>query len=150
MSLSQKGAKIMTRDELIAQCNIHLGAAHGCHLTNQHEHYAEHMSALLDLLIEELVGSAPPGPPVPSKTFNPERVLTDIAIAIKHRTISYSHRWNIVYYHTRVTCVPTNVDVPSQIILHEFTDKMANDGFSAIYWNQLKANVIKLYKELEP
>lgn len=55
----------MNRDELIAQCNIHLGAAHGHHLMNQHEHYAEQMQALLDLLIKELVGDVPEKPNVP-------------------------------------------------------------------------------------
>lgn len=52
----------MTRDELITKCNYHLGAATGAHKLNHHEHYAKHMSALLDLLIKELVGSAPRTP----------------------------------------------------------------------------------------
>lgn len=83
------------------------------------------------------------------QTMNPEKVLEEIAIAIKHRTISTIHRWNIVYYYGRITCVPTYVNVPEQIILHEFTEKMLNEGFSVVYWNQLKANVIKLYEELQ-
>jgi len=67
LSDSQKGAKIMTRYELIVKCESHLGAAEGCNDNNDHEHYAEHMQQLLDLLIEELVGSAP-GAPKPPKT----------------------------------------------------------------------------------
>lgn len=49
-SLLQKGAKTMTREDLIAQCSIHLGAAHGCVLSNQPEHYIKHMSRLRELL----------------------------------------------------------------------------------------------------
>ncbi|GAH34332.1 unnamed protein product, partial [marine sediment metagenome] len=37
-----------------------------------------------------------------------------------------------------------------QIILHEFTEKMVQKGFSLTYWNHLKAKVTKLYKELNP
>ncbi len=138
----------MTRDELIAQCNLHLGAANGCALNNQHEHYAEHMQLLLDLLIEELVGSPPEAASRPPGKFNPEVILADIAIAIQHRTISHTHRWKIIHYHDRITCVPAYADVPSQIVLHEFTERMVHRGFTTIYWNQLKTNVIKLYKEL--
>ncbi|GAH79879.1 unnamed protein product [marine sediment metagenome] len=138
----------MTRRELIAKCSSHIGAAHGCAETNQHEHYAQHMQQLLDLLIEELVGSPPGAPDGPYKAFNPEQVLEEIAIAIKHRTISDTHRWKIIYYHDRLTCVPTYISTPEQIILHEFTEKMVQKGFSLTYWNHLKANVVKLYKEL--
>lgn len=80
--------------------------------------------------------------------MNPEKVLEEVATAIKHRTISYSFRWNIVYYHDRFCCVPTNVNVPPEIILGEFTEKMVQDGFTVAYWNQLKTNITKLYKEL--
>lgn len=80
--------------------------------------------------------------------MNPEIVLNEIATAIKYRTISTTHRWCIVYYYDRITCVPSNFDAPVEIILGEFTEKMVQKGFSVIYWNQLKANVIKLYKEL--
>jgi len=138
----------MNRYELIDKCQSHLGAAQDCANTNNHEHYAEHMQLLLDLLIEELVGS-PPKPPVPHPpTFNPEQVLEEIAIAIKHRTISHSERWKIIYYRDRITCVPGYTDVPHQIILHEFTERMGQRGFSAIYWNQLKQNVTAFHKEL--
>lgn len=49
----------MNRYELIDKCQAHLGAAQGCANTNDHEHYAKHMAALLDLLMVELVGGAP-------------------------------------------------------------------------------------------
>ncbi len=149
MSLSQKGAKIMTRDELIAKCYFHTGAAAGASELNHHDQYAEHMSTLLDLLIEELVGSPPAAEPKADKRFNPERVLEEIAIAIKHRTYSSSERWNIVYYHERLTCVPSYINVPPEIILNEFTEQMVQRGLSVIYWNGLKQNVVKLYKELQ-
>lgn len=138
----------MTREDLIANCNMHIGAAYGCAQLNDHTHYAEHMHLLLDLLLEELVGDPPAAPGDPHKPFNPERVLTEIAIAIKHRTISTSLRWKIIYYHTRLTCVPIESDVPEHIVLHTFSESMVNRGFTAIYWNQLKQNVVKFYKEL--
>lgn len=137
----------MTRLELIAKCNIHMGAAHGCILTNQNEHYTQHMQQLLDLLIEELASRPPAARADKPKTFNPEQVLEEISIAIKHRTISHTHRWKIIFYDERLTCVPAYADVPEQIVLHEFTERMVHRGFSTIYWNQLKQNVIKLYKE---
>lgn len=64
----------MTRDELIAQCNIHLGAAHGCHLMNDHEHYAEHMSRLRELLNDqpELEAGGATETPLPERTKNHE------------------------------------------------------------------------------
>jgi len=138
----------MTRDELITKCTQHLGTAQGAHELNHHDRYAQEMSALLDLLIEELVGGAPAARTAPSKTFNPEHVLNDIAIAIKHRCVSNSATWYIIYYHCRICCVPANVKVPPEVILHTFTEAMVQEGFSIVYWNQLKANVTKLYKEL--
>ncbi len=145
---NQKGAKIMTEHEIIKAGREHLYNA-GVNLNaGNHKQYCKHMSACLDLLIEELVGPPPKLPDSQTKNFNPEIILNEIAIAIKHRTISDTHRWKIIYYYDRITCVPTYVSTPEQIILHEFTDKMAKDGFSTIYWNQCKTNVIKLYKEL--
>ena len=138
----------MTRQELIAKCSFLIGAADGCARTNQHEQYAEQMQLLLNLLIEELVGSPPKSADQPAGKFNPEQTLEEIAIAIKHRTISHTHRWKIIFYHERITCVPAYADVPSQIVLHEFTERMVHRGFTTTYWNQLKQNVIELYKEL--
>lgn len=138
----------MNRYELIDKSRSHLGAAEGSANTNDHEHYAEHMQLLLDLLIEELVASPPSAEQPPAKRFNPESILADIAISIAHRPISHTHRWKIIFYHERTCCVPAYADVPSQIVLHEFTERMVHRGFTSIYWNQLKQNVIKLYKEL--
>lgn len=149
MSLSQKGAKIMNKYELIDKCRSKLNAAETRANANAHELYAQHMSSLLDLLIEELVGGPPATRPDESSAFNPEQVLQEIAIAIKHRTISHTHRWKIVYYHERLTCVPAYADVPQQIVLNEFTEQMVHHGLSVIYWNQLKQNVVKLYKEIQ-
>lgn len=139
----------MNEYELIDTARGGLNHAENCMNNNNHLAYAEHMSALLDLLIEELIGQPPATKPAPCKPFNPEFILNEIAIAIKHRTISDTHRWKIIYYYTRITCVPTYVSTPNQIILHEFTEKMAIEGFSTIYWNQCKQNVIKLYRELQ-
>jgi len=148
MSLSQKGVKTMTKREVIKTALIGLAAADNALNDNDHIRFAGQMHLILDLLLKELVGSAP-GPTVgPAKNFNPEQILTEIAIAIKHRTISDSNRWKIIYYYKRITCVPSCAYVPPQIVLHEFTEKMVHRGFTTIYWNQLKQNVIKLYKEL--
>lgn len=140
----------MTRQKLITAAARRLGTADGAERTGNLKEYTKQMRLLLDLLIKELVGSAPGKPYPPAKHFNPEQVLEEIAIAIKHRTISHTHRWKIVYYHTRLTCVPIEVEVPERIVLHEFTESMVHQGFSLAYWNHLKQNVIKLYKELEP
>lgn len=139
----------MNERDLIKKVVVSLGAADRALNDNNHTVYAEQMQCCLDLLIEELIGNAPIQAATPPGTFNPEKILTEIALAVKYRTISTNHRWYIIYYHTRITCVTTNMDVPNKIILHEFSEKMANVGFSQIYWNQLKQNVIKLYKELE-
>lgn len=139
----------MNHYSLIDQARETLNGAESALNNEQLETFAEQMQLLLDLLIEELVGSAPRPTATPSKTFNPEVVLNEIAIAIKHRTISHTHRWKIIYYHTRLTCVPIEANVPDKIVLHEFTENMVNNGFSVTYWNQLKQNVIKLYKELK-
>lgn len=138
----------MTRDELLSKCAMNLGAASGCHLNNQHEHYAKHMSALLDLLLEELIGSATIVHTKNARPFNPEEVLADIALAIKHRCYSKTGRWCIIFFHERICCVPTYENVPTEIILGEFTERMVLEGFTVVYWNQLKTNVIKLYREL--
>jgi len=149
MSLSQKGAKIMNEYELIDTARGAINYAERAMNAGDHGDFADHMQTLLDLLIEELAGSPPAAQAKPAKTFNPEQVLEEISIAIKHRTISHTERWKIIYYRERLTCVPNFIDVPSQIVLHEFTERMVQRGFSVIYWNQLKQNVVKLYKELQ-
>lgn len=52
----------MNRQDLITQCNFHLGAATACATLNDHEHYAEHMQRLLVLLVQEVPITAPETP----------------------------------------------------------------------------------------
>lgn len=80
--------------------------------------------------------------------MNPEELLKEVTTAIKHRTISTTFKWHIVYYYNRITCVPTNVNVPDEIILDEFNEQMAQDGFSANQWAHLKTRIVEIYKEL--
>lgn len=139
----------MDRNQLITRARALLGAAQGCADNNQHEHYHAQLNSLIDLLLEELIGSPPnPPPPHPAK-FNPEKVLVDVANAVRHRPIAITGRWKIIYYHTRICCVPVTCAVPDKIVLNTFTERMAREGFSAVYWHQTKMNVIALYKELE-
>ncbi len=139
----------MNKYELIDTARGGLNSAERAINAEDHTDYTKHMSTVLDLLLEELIGGPPAAQTTPSESFSPEKVLTEIANAIKHRTISTTHRWKIIYYHTRLTCVPTTFDVPDKIVLHEFTENMVNKGFSVTYWNQLKTNVIKLHEELK-
>lgn len=80
--------------------------------------------------------------------MNSEQLLKEVATAIKHRCISTTHRWHVICYAQRICCVPTYENVPPEIILTEFTENMAQEGFSIHQWNQLKTKLIKLYKEL--
>lgn len=81
--------------------------------------------------------------------MNPELVLTDIATAIKHRTISDTFMWHIVFYHDRITCIPTYIDVPDEIILGTLSEQQALDGLPTLEWENLKTRVTKIYKELK-
>ncbi len=80
--------------------------------------------------------------------MNPEAQLDKVAIAIKHRCISTTERWHIVYYHDRICCVPSYENVPPEIILCVFTEHQVRTGFTTEQWNDLKTNITKLYKEL--
>lgn len=80
--------------------------------------------------------------------MNPEQLLEEVATAIKHRTISTTFKWYIVFYYDRITCVPTYVNVPVEIIIHTFTEKMVQDGFTPQQWQQLKTKATEFYKEL--
>ncbi|MBA7574340.1 hypothetical protein ES708_16145 [subsurface metagenome] len=75
-------------------------------------------------------------------------ICKDITNAVKHRTISSTQCWHIVYYHGRICCVPTIFVVPPEIILGKFTDQEAQDGFTVYQWNQFKTQIALLYKEL--
>jgi len=80
--------------------------------------------------------------------MNPEAILNEVATAIKHRTISTTERWHIVYYYHRITCVPSYIDVPPEIILAEVTENQVQDGFTVKHWNGLLTRITKIYKEL--
>lgn len=80
--------------------------------------------------------------------MNPEQLLKEVATAIKHRTISNTHRWHIVYYYNRITCVPSNINVPPEVVFFYFTEQMVDRGFTPEEWNTLKAKVTEFYKEL--
>lgn len=80
--------------------------------------------------------------------MNPESALLEVATAIKHRCISTTHRWHLVYYHDRICCVPSYEDVPPEIILGEFTEIMVQRGFTVREWFDIKTNITKLYEEL--
>lgn len=80
--------------------------------------------------------------------MNPEKLLDEVATAIKHRTISTSFRWYLIYYYNRVTCVPSYVPVPPEIILDEFTEQQVQRGFTTKEWDQLSTKVTEFYKEL--
>lgn len=81
--------------------------------------------------------------------MNPEKAIEEVATAIKHRTISKTHRWSIVYYYNRFTCVPSYVNVPPEIVITEFTEIMVQRGFTVEEWNDIQTNILELYKELE-
>lgn len=138
----------MTERDLIKKVLVGLGAADRALNDNNHIMYAEQMSACLDLLTRELANSNPDTKIEPVEYFNPEQALDQVAASIKHRTISKTHRWKIVYYYTRICCVPYSEDIPPQIIIGEFTQQMVDTGFTLVYWNQIKTNIIKLQKEL--
>lgn len=80
--------------------------------------------------------------------MNPEQLLEEIATAIKHRTISTTFKWHVVYYHYRVTCVPTYVNVPPEIILCEFSEKDVQQGLKKKSWTELSRRIVEIYKEL--
>lgn len=80
--------------------------------------------------------------------MNPEPLLDEVATAIKHRCISTTLRWNVVYYQDRICCVPTYENVPPEIILCQFDSMMIRDGFSIQQWNRLASKITKFYMEL--
>lgn len=80
--------------------------------------------------------------------MNPEQLLEEVATAIKHRGISTTERWHIVYYHDRVCCVPSYENVPPEIIIAEFTDQMVTDGFTVHQWHDIRLKITWFYKEL--
>lgn len=80
--------------------------------------------------------------------MNLEQVLKEVATAIKHRCISTSECWYVIYYRDRICCVPTYENVPTKIILARFTEQEVQGGFVLQKWSDLKTVITKLYKEL--
>lgn len=80
--------------------------------------------------------------------MNPELILADIAIAIKHRTISTTHKWHIVFFEQRICCVPAYWAVPDNTILGTFSEQQTIDGFTVHEWENLKTRFIEISKEL--
>jgi len=77
-----------------------------------------------------------------------EEVIEMVTSAIKHRTISTTLCWYITYYRDRICCVPTNVNVPVEIILGQFNEYQAYVGFTSTDWGRLKTAAIHFFKEL--
>ncbi len=80
--------------------------------------------------------------------MNPELQFNEVATAIKHRCISTTEGWHVIYYRDRICCVPSYEDVPPEIILTVFTEHQVQTGFTTQHLNNLKTNIVKLYKEL--
>lgn len=80
--------------------------------------------------------------------MNPEPILLEVATAIKHRCISTTHRWLVIYYYDRICCVPSYENVPSEIVLCEFTEKDVQSGFELKLWTELSKRIVDIYKEL--
>ncbi|GAH90283.1 unnamed protein product [marine sediment metagenome] len=80
--------------------------------------------------------------------MNPEQIIEDIEAAIKHRTITNTNRWYIIFYHNRICCVPTNASIPPEIILGQFTEAQAKNGFTTTDWNGIKEYAVHFFKEL--
>ncbi|MBA7668458.1 hypothetical protein ES703_76570 [subsurface metagenome] len=80
--------------------------------------------------------------------MNPEQIIEDIETAIKHRCVSNSATWYIIFYHDRICCVPPSAQVPPEIILGQFTEGQASNGFTTTDWNGLKEYAVRFFKEL--
>lgn len=80
--------------------------------------------------------------------MNTEPILEEVATAIKHRCISTTERWHVVYYHTRICCVPSHENVPPEIILCELTEKDVQQGLDIKIWTELSRRIVEIYKEL--
>lgn len=80
--------------------------------------------------------------------MNPKKLFEEVSCAIAHRCVSTTNHWHIVYYHDRICCVPTNENVPPEIILGKFTEQMAQAKPTLPWWNELETNFTKLYEEL--
>jgi len=75
-------------------------------------------------------------------------IIEMVTSAIKHRCVSNSATWYIIYYHRRICCVPTSVKVPPEIILGQFTEDQAENEFTPTDWDGLKEYAVHFFKEL--
>ncbi len=80
--------------------------------------------------------------------MNPENVIEEVTAAIKHRTISNTLCWYIIFYHNRICCVPSNVSVPPEIILGYFTEDQAQAGFTTRDRDGINEYATHFFKEL--
>ncbi len=79
---------------------------------------------------------------------DPEKILEAITRAIEHRTISNTNCWHIIFYHDRICCVPTNVSVPPEIALGQFTEDQAQAGFTTRERDGINEYAVHFFKEL--
>ncbi|GAH33206.1 unnamed protein product [marine sediment metagenome] len=80
--------------------------------------------------------------------MNPEQIIEDIDAAVKHRCVSNSATWYIIYYHDRICCVPSNAKVPPEIILGQFTEDQAQAGFTTRERDGINEYAVHFFKEL--
>ncbi len=79
---------------------------------------------------------------------DPEKILEAITRAIEHRTISNTNCWYLIFYHDRICCIPTNVSVPPDIILGQFTEDQAQAGFTTRDRDGINEYAVHFFKEL--
>ncbi len=80
--------------------------------------------------------------------MNPEQILEGIESSIKHRCVSTSDTWYIIFYHNRICCVPTSAKVPPEIILGQFTENQAKNGFTPTDRSGINEYALHFFKEL--
>ncbi len=80
--------------------------------------------------------------------MTPELIIKRITRAIQHRTISNTLCWYIIFYHNRICCVPTNVSIPPEIILGQFTEDQAHAGFTTMERDGINEYATHFFKEL--
>lgn len=79
---------------------------------------------------------------------DPAKILEAITRAIEHRGISNTLCWYIIFYHNRICCVPTNVSVPPEIILGQFTEDQTESGLTARDRDGINEYAVHFFKEL--
>jgi len=79
---------------------------------------------------------------------DPTKIAEAITRAIEHRTISNTLCWYVIYYHDRICCVPSNVSIPPEIILGQFTEDQAHAGFTTSDRDGINEYAVHFFKEL--